>query len=62
MSLAFGLEQEFEPQRAPTYLGTPPVWPDAGICTTVLSPMAAARAMTTQTPEGEWARHGGPRF
>ena len=62
VSLAFGLEQELEARRPPAFRGTPPVWPDAGICATLASPAPAARALAAATPPGERAKVGGPRF
>ena len=62
VSLAFGLEQELEARRPPAFRGTPPMWPDAGICATLASPAPAARALAAATPPGERARVGGPRY
>jgi amidase len=61
ISLAFALEQEISARRRPDFLGTPPVWPDAGICAT-LDAKAAARLAGDEARHRDRARVGGPRF
>lgn len=62
ISLAFGLEQEIDARRPPEFLGTPPVWPDAGICAALATKaVPAAKAGTQERSHGK-GKTGGPRF
>jgi amidase len=62
ISLAFALEQEIEARRPPELLGTPPVWPDAGICAVLDTTGLAARSIGTRVRSQGPGERGGPRF
>jgi len=61
ISLAFDLEQEIKARRPPEFLGTPPVWPDAGICA-ALETKTVTALRGAEGPYRERAKRGGPKL